>query len=270
MFLIYTLIYSLINNFYYVWELLKNPMNLKRAKAFNIYPFYKMKAIIIFLLMVFPWALNSHGQNDYNHEDTELLYSKIYEPAYINAEGHSFLGENKFYECNFSYKGKLYTNQYVKYDIFKQRLILFNKNDKNLPGFLELNTYYIDSLRFDLEGKNYLYKPFVEFDDILPEDIAVFRVIYDGKVKFLSSDSKSLQELGYEGKRDLFIQNTDYYMIRENELHKIKNRRDIINLTSDKKQKIKQYIKDNNLKIKLSNISDIIILIEFYEELTNI
>lgn len=97
------------------------------------------------------------------------------------------------------------------------------------------------------------------------------RIISDGKTKFVCHHKTSLKEdlstYGMASQVDEYVSTTDYYLITpNNKFHDIRlKRKDIIRVFSDEEDKVREYVRANNLDYGEEN--DVKRIVSFYNSL---
>lgn len=201
-------------------------------------------------------------KNDYD----DLMYGTLYQFQYFGQNQHPFYIHDKPMKSELVYKGNRYKNVYIFYDVYQQELVLFQEIDPKLPRYICLNPSYIKSWSFTKDRIEYVFRHLLAYRDKLPKKPILYRMHHDGRIKFFSSAIKEYEKDPYGSNSEFEIQKK-YYLIKEDELFRIRNRRTILKALDDEREKMKEYIRSNNLRLRLSRIDHIISLIKYYEEL---
>ena len=100
-----------------------------------------------------------------------------------------------------------------------------------------------------------------------------FQVLVDGKTKLFIKSKIDLVESNYNvamnagSKSDKFVKKDEYYIYKDEQLHKIlKSKGSVLNVLKDKKKEVKNYAKNNDLKFRV--IEDLVKIIEYYNTLS--
>lgn len=146
------------------------------------------------------------------------------------------------------------------YDLYKERLMFLEKetplyfsNPEDIDRFIVGPSEFINLK----DGNNN------DFYEILVEggDLILLK-----KYKCDIIEGKESTGITQATKDKFKITNNYYFKKGEAELAKVKvKEKDILNLLSDKKQEVKKYIMDNNLKLKKEN--DLVEIFKFYSTL---
>lgn len=196
--------------------------------------------------------------------DIRLLNGEMYMPANINAEGFPFLLQDEFIKGDLFIKDALYRNVLIKYDLVADRIILHQNTIEGKPVTILLNTAFVDSVHLgglklvntnELIGKDTL-KNFVE-------------VIYDNGFKFVSSHEKNFigtynNLTPYGSFSDA---NTTYYILQNNQLSEIGNKRDLFRYFESDKKEIKEFLRENDIKFRKATRRELKQLMDFCNKL---
>ena len=228
-----------------------------------------VKINIILFLVIAANNLFAQSIEDFLKQDnTELYYGIVYKPQKYIAVGHPFFKEDKFYNSTLGFDGKIYSNIRIKYDLLNQFFILYQDTYENHPRFLKLNNNLIDSIIIYDINTEYFFKSLNKYS--LPSDMKFFEILYEGNLSFVTGRRKYIQEYAVHGRKHRINELKRYYIIRDDKVHLILTKRDVLSLLIDKKDEVKKYIRKERLKIKLKKPNDIIKLLSFYESISNL
>lgn len=195
----------------------------------------------------------------------KLLYGPVYKFRYYGAQQHPFLMSDQPWKSTLIYKGHRHEHLQLLYDLHQQELVLFQDRITSLPRYVCLNSKYVQEWRFTGDnGKEYLFKALLPYRDILPKNPILYRIYYEGTIKFVSSAEKEFNLGPYESESEM-EQEKRYYLLKEHELYEIRNRRTLLKAFKEDKKRLRKFIREQNLTIRTSHVSDIIRLIHFYE-----
>ncbi len=161
----------------------------------------------------------------------------------------------------------------IKYNIYTDDVLYLNtgSGDSLIIGRSLINAFEILD---DSAGDTILFKDM----NLKPGNNSkskFIKVLYDGKSKFLIKYNKFFIKADYKGaynagrKYDEYTDNYQYYILKDNnELNKVKlNKKSVIKVLSDKKNKVKSFIDIQGLA--LNNENDIISVLEYYDSITD-
>ena len=103
-------------------------------------------------LSSFAQEYSPHAKADYWNElyksivkeygfDQVLVNGICYEDEYWSKVGHPFLFEDQFYKGTLKYREKEYHGMYIKYDIYKQQVILYVVQDNSIAWIIPPNDF---------------------------------------------------------------------------------------------------------------------------------
>lgn len=175
-----------------------------------------------------------------------------------NFEGSPYWDES-FYKGSIITKDSLlYTGLHLRYNNFKD-LMEFKKGES---AYEISHQFPLSQIMFD--GK--IYKPF-EYKDIDQNRLGYFQELHKGNYSLYCKNNIYFQEAkpakGYKGATlPMFKKSpTIYYIKTKNELIVINNKKDLLKIFSNDKNKLTTFIKKN--KIKFKNNTDMISLINY-------
>ncbi len=120
-------------------------------------------------------------QNTYG-SDQVLINGIYHENYYLNALGHPFLMENRFYPGSVVIHNKLYRNLTLKFNIYDQNIVIRQNLNNNNPVEFEPPVAFISEFMInDMHFK--------KLKDETGKD-RFFQVVYDGNIKLLNAWSK--------------------------------------------------------------------------------
>jgi len=205
-------------------------------------------------------------ENIFKYNYIDILYGVAYEPEDYNAINHPFYLEDKIYKANLWFEGNKISDVYLKYDLYKQVLVLYQNYNTNKFRFIQVNSDGVQKIEIlDETGQVHLLVPYWEYPELFNK-IVFYEKIYSNRITFLVGRLKAFDELASETKNK-FSERQKGYLIINGKITEVKNKKDILGLFIDHKKEVKSFIKKNKLKIKLTNTSDVADLITYYESL---
>jgi hypothetical protein len=91
--------------------------------------------------------------------------------------------------------------------------------------------------------------------------------LYEGKTALLLKPVKELIPLGYQKIMDMFVQ-TDYlYVYKNGQIHRIRYRKDLLDLLDDKRNEVRNFIRTSRLDIFPKQPGSIIPVLRYYDSL---
>lgn len=225
-----------------------------------------MYLTVIFLMIVCGngWAQNTF-QDIVKTDPFTSKRSVINGVSWTNSvqyKGNRFCGNGNWKKGEILCNGKLYKDVLINYDVLENELILFDEK----PGdekYIKLNKELITRFRY-IDGTE--VKTFVKtkLPDTREEDF--YEEVFSGSVSFFIKHKKMVnKEIGttYMGK--LYDSNI-LYLVDKNQTNTFHNKKKLTQLLGNSKV-LKKYIRQNNLSINKNNPADIVLLLNYNEEL---
>ena len=232
-----------------------------------------MENRLIFFLSFFIIICNSlfsadrekPGQNSQTIPDSidnQILYNgRAWKNIYGRIQGNQFLFTNDFLSGTVTIENKHFDVPRLKYDIYNDQLLTVT--DKGI--IIQLNKEYTD--RFDLEYLNKIYR-FKRLDADSVRSLSGFvNVLYEGKISLFVKYRKSILLLAVDNKYDLFDQVQKMYLLKNGEIFFVKNRRSLLNLLKDQKQKVRSFIRTEKIKMSKLDPESFVPVVNYYDKL---
>ena len=179
-------------------------------------------------------------------------------------QGHPFFISDEFENGSLVYNQVLFSNVKLLYNEVSDLIII--KDQTHLTQLIseQVSSFTLnDHIFIRIKNENLQNK------SKIPEGF--YQVIYDGKVKAFSKEKKVILDdisSASEGiKRYIVIKNS-FYIKKENDYYLIGKKKDIINLFSNNKKEINDFIKRNNLDFKRNKMELITEVTAYYDQLT--
>jgi hypothetical protein len=201
-------------------------------------------------------------QQQIPQQDIQSLYNgRVWRSLYYNIRGDEFLFSNDFLKGNVTINGKTFNNIDLKYDIYNDEIISM----VNLGTYVQLNKEMVTG--FDIIFNNVIFR-FIK----LPADSmqilsGYVNVLYEGKTNLYLKNRKLIKELAVENKYDEFYQKDHLFLMKDGQYYRISGKREFFNLLSDKKLQIKDFIKQEKIKVKKKKPESYISVLKFYDSL---
>jgi hypothetical protein len=204
---------------------------------------------------------------DYSNYNN-LLYGIVYEPVNYNSIGHPFILGNKIYTANLHFDGNTYKNVSLKYDLYKQKIVLYQDYNSSRYRFIELNINLVDSFEIiDEKNKVHYFQKNNTDNDLMPE-IKFLEFAYKNEITYKVGRNKYFKELAEDYKGQFYIKEY-HYLIVNGKWEFINSKDDILDLFADHKKELKKFIRKNKIKMRLIKAPDLLKVIIYYEDLTN-
>ncbi|MEP6583786.1 MAG: hypothetical protein ABJA90_05955 [Ginsengibacter sp.] len=196
------------------------------------------------------------------YNGSEYAY-KAYYPYAIN-EGDPFFISREFYSGSVFYNGLLYQNIPLLYDIIKGELLtkdlsqinIIRLNEEKVRWFTIYNqTFY--RLVKDSIAKNTVSTDF--YDGLYIGNTSLYKHVS----KIFKENSSSAQ-----GINRYVVEKDEFFIKKGNEYFRINNRKSLLNVLSDRKKDIGQFMSKSKLKLKKNKEDAFIKVVTYYDGLT--
>ena len=196
--------------------------------------------------------------------ENQVLYrGRIWRNLYRKIEGNQFFMADEFLRGSVSIEGKTYSGLYLKYDIFNDEIL----TTSNKEIIIQLNKEMIDSFSIDF------FNSIHHFRQIRKDSSSVVSgyvdILYHGNISLVIKYMKKINPVSAFKEFDNFFQMHRIYIERDGTTSLVNSKNDIIRLFPDDKQKIKDFLRSNRLKVKKDIPESFVPLIAFCNTLEN-
>jgi hypothetical protein len=196
--------------------------------------------------------------NRLTHIEFPFIIGYNYNPGTNSESNHPYFKENKWAKGSLLYQGIFYNAERIKYDIEIDKLIYLMYGNDNTMNCVALDENFI--LEFYILNSTFRYYNGLKNDTGRKLKAGYYEVVYDGKLKFLVRNEKS--ETMNE-----FSSTTDLYLLKDGTMTDISSMGKLIWQLKDKEKKVKEFVKDNSLKLNKSDYTSASMILKFYENL---
>ncbi len=233
--------------------------------------------ILIFILIISAgnslFGISSSGtetilsistEQDTLNENQSLYTGKVWKNMYHRVIGDQFLFSNYFLPGTVSTNGKTFKNLLVRYDIYSDEIML----PVNREEIVQLNKEMVDSFSINFENKNYL---FTKIKDDTLNDIKGFKgyfcVLYKNKSALFIKYKKVISTRITEKSDGKFLQTNKIYFVNDHIVHPVTSTNDLYKALNADEVQIRNYLKNNKLKVSKQRPESIVPVIRFYDSL---
>lgn len=194
---------------------------------------------------------------------TRLYNGKHYEFDSPTIEGNAFYGDSiQFAQGVVNYDGFRFENVPLLYDI--SRDLVITKTSDLFTAFVlytnKINDFYI--------GAHHFVKLEASADKNVPKP-GFYELAYDGKVKVLVKRTSSIQQKLGNVVQKYFLRKTAYYLIKDGKYHEISSQSSFMSLFNAEKSLFRKKLKENDLRFSQNPEESIILLVDYYQTLSN-
>jgi hypothetical protein len=236
---------------------------------------------IFFFLLVLSNPLFSQQHNDslfYNRSldsaksfyvqeaaaNLSLYNGSEYYRSPVSTKGFPFFKSENLIEGSVFYDGNLYQRINLQYDIAKDELVIKNLQQNATVTLIAQKVTY-----FTLEHHNFVY--------VLPANKAADFIAPGFYEKLLHSNISVLAKrikkfslaLNAEDNSSKYTEVNSYFLQKQDDYYSITDKHSLLVLLNDKKNQLKEYIRDNKISFKKDPEDAIIKIVTYYNQIKN-
>lgn len=177
-----------------------------------------------------------------------------------NIEGSGYL-INDWVPGNVTYEGVEYRGVQLKYDQYKDELIILHPN--GLPVILftpRVHSFFI------------LNRQFINLNPgVMPgSETGFYEVLIDGKINLYAKRKKLLDEkVQITGVTKTFLSHNEYLAVKDGRVYRIKKESTLLDLVPEKKQGAKNLLRQNNTNYNSDPESALLTIAQYYNQSSN-
>ena len=184
--------------------------------------------------------------------DQVLVNGICYEDEYLGTVGHPFLFENQFFKGTLTYREREYLGLDIKYDIYKQQVILYLRQNNSIAWIIPPNDFISAFSLGDKLFVKHTFKGIPRFYQVIFDTEELKCLYYWSKLRY-DSDHKR----GYNSSKFTDTKRKTYLIV-DDVLKKCRDNRSLVRLFPQESQaRIQQYIKNNKIKVAKSSDAEI-------------
>ena len=211
--------------------------------------------------------INKQILRDTINKRTAIEYPFVvgrYHRPVANKVIHPYFKNNEWVNGTFVFKGRNYEVEDLKFDIENDKLIYLVYTQDYMMNCIALDENFISE--FSIFNSIFKYYNGLKNNLGFRKKDGYYEVVFDGNLKFLVrwGKSKSLNNISASIK---YIVTTDMFLLKNNKVKSVHSMAKLKRQLKDKKQEIKKFVWDNNLKLNGSHYSSAAEVLKFYEGL---
>jgi len=200
--------------------------------------------------------------NEYGF-DQVLVNGIHYEDGYWEKVGHPFLFEDQFYKGTLMFREREYQGVDIKYDIYKQQVILNIMQNNSIAWIIPPNDFISAFSLGDKLFVKHAFQGVPRFYQVVFDTEELKCLYYWSKLRYDSDDKR-----GYNSSRFTNSERKTYLIV-DDVLKKYSDNRSFVGLFPQEIQaRIKQYIKHNKIKVAKSSDGEIQELLTYCKSLS--
>jgi len=196
--------------------------------------------------------------------NTFVYAGKSYYDPHVGVKGHQFFKEDYWEQGRVNYNNSVYDSIYLKYDIYKDILIIENFNS---DGFLSPITLFSPKVSsFDIMGYHFVR---LKKDTISNLKEGFYNRMYQSvEVQVLIKRKKEIVQSGTSHSIHGMFTNKDKYYIKKGETYyQVRRKKSIIKVLTDHKKAVKNFIKKNKFYFRTDVDMQLVEVVKFYDSL---
>lgn len=178
--------------------------------------------------------------------------------------GHAFFETNDWHPGDIVYKGRLYKNVPLMYDIALEEIVA-----RHYRGFFKVKLFTDKIERFSIAGHD-----FVRIDEADREATSMeggfYDLLYNGDSQVLVKRKKIVKDYIEQTERKvLYSQENFFYIHKDGKYYPVKKKRSVLRVLKDRKKEVRRFLKKNQIQFWKDPESAIVKMTEFYDQATN-
>jgi hypothetical protein len=201
------------------------------------------------------------SRTDTVNDNQNLFKGRIWRNTCLAVVGDQFLFTKNYLPASLTTSGKTYRNLLLRYDIYKDEIII----PYEVGGTLQLNKEMVDS--FSISFQNTTYR-FTRIGEDSPEGLkGYFHVLYKGKSALYVKYIKEIYHVNGNNVNDEFFQRNQVYFVKDNKAFPIAGRGDLFRILKEQKAQIKEFISKNRIEVSKREPETFIPVIRYLDSL---
>jgi len=194
--------------------------------------------------------------------DRQVLYNgRIWKSRYGQVMGDEFFLTKDWMIGEVTINKKSYSKILLRYDLLNDQLVLMVN-----PGTaIILSNEKVKSFTLINNSKKY---QFINYSDSSSSLLKGYgNLLYNGLTALVVKYSKQIKLLAVENKYDQFYQKQQVFLMKDEQLFRIRSKKELISLLPDHRDEIHKYVRDKGSEITISKPETIIPVLRFYDSL---
>jgi len=193
-----------------------------------------------------------------DNKDYQILYNgRIWRNLYSRVRGTQFLFTDAFMQGSVVMGNRLFTDLYLRYDIYNDEVQI--RTDKDI--ILQLNKEMVSGFSLIYNNRTYNFKK-LEGDSAVIKG-GYYNTLYKGRAELLVSYNKEIMLLAVDRKYDQFDQYHRIYLRKGGVIYPIRKKSDLPKLFGVNKKDVKNFVKNRRITVTVKDPDSISSLAEF-------
>src|SRR4030042_1830845 len=218
--------------------------------------------VLLLMAECFSLLFSAKPVQDVTGDDHLILNGKIWRNRYLGVKGNPYFLTGEYTNGDITFNGKVFRNKIFRYDIYNDEIVLWI----NPSTIIILNKEMVDDFRLNyLNTEYHVLNMGADSSGVLSGYVNVY---YEGPTALYVKYRKEIEILAVDNKYDLFIQQHRIYIRKNGEVMQVSGKRGLLKLLADRKAELKDYVKQNRLRMAKSDPLSFIPLLQYYDSLT--
>jgi len=198
-------------------------------------------------------------------EQAEIYNGPEYRFLPRSAKGSPYFDDKiDFTNNSLKYNGNWYYNVPLLYDVYKGALVSAQPQSK---ATYILNDRYVSD--FFVYGRHFVYMPAIDSAKSKLRE-GYYEQLYAGKSKVLCKYEKvRIENVSTQGVEVTFFDKQTYYVIKGEAVSTVNSKGSVLDVFSDKKKELNNYLKTINLDYKENKGASIAKIAAYYDQISN-
>jgi hypothetical protein len=208
----------------------------------------------------------NRSEQDTLKENQNLYTGKVWKNNFHRINGDQFLFTNYFLPGSVSTNGKTFKNLSIRYDIYSDEIMI----PVDFEEIVQLNKEMIDSFSITFENKIYRFSKIAEDSlNSIKGLKGYLYVLYQGaSALYIKYGKYILPNITDKSDGD-FIQTHKIYLVKDKIVNEISTKNDLYKVLDADKVHIKDYLKNNKIKVSKNRPESFVPVIRFYDSISH-
>jgi len=194
--------------------------------------------------------------------EESAIYTGIRHESYsASIEGIAYFQSPDWQNGTVLYDQIFYENIWMKYDLYKDQLIVIPGNQSGMPIAL----FSPRVSEFSFSGSNFIR--IEKADEKTSPAKGFYQQLTSGRITVLSKRFKLLTER-IENRTVIqkFEERAKYFLLKDGIYYPVRNKKELMAVVKDKKKEIQQFLSNNKMKYRRQREKVIVAVAEFYNQ----
>jgi len=218
--------------------------------------------IILFLAVTGPGSsVNAAPGPDNPQEDYLIMNGKLWRNLYLGVKGNPYFLTGEYITGDITFNGRIFRDRIFRYDVFNDEIVLW----VNSTTTIILNKEMVNKFELNYLGEKHHVINLGE--DSTRTLNGYVNLYYDGPTSLYVKYRKEIEILAIDNRYDLFIQLHRIYIRKDDQTVQVSGKGELLRILYDRKAELKNFIKQNKLRVTKKEPRSFIPVLEYYDTL---